>query len=674
MGVHLSISKSCRRRRAIIVDRATLPIQGAVLAYITMENPLARPGSSRAIRCRRALTACLLLAAAILVLALACRGSGPAPRRAVLILLDAARDDRFGSYGYRRATTPHMDQLAARGLVVSHHYAQGTHTRQSLPALLYSRYFANPIFPYDPHIPFADPKTLLRRDDDELFSLPRALADEGFKTAAITSHVWLKAGTRFAREFQELFDLSTLEGYDPKYAYPRGEQVIDRAIDWLEDNRRRDVFLYLHFMDTHFPHFFEADAQAFVGADPIDPDPFRPDGIPKQPGQPLSAAGRTYLDALYDGSLRYADRQVGRLTRFLERRGMLDDTLIVVTSDHGEHLLETPKRVTHGGPWYENVARIPLIIFYPGRVSSGRLESLTEAVDVSPTILGLLGVPVPGGRQADGVDLSAVVKGDLPAKAQVFMTQGIRDQHHKALFHDPPATLLSARIPAVEQLSGELYDLEADPGERNDLWSSDLPTAARLYGAFRRHMLSRYERAEAAVNHDPPEGPFAIGARHFRPDLDLPELPLDAPAAEVHDLADDSGWILLFDWQRQLLIAKQGAAALPIAIPLPNGEYQVIAQIRGSCIMAVGRGLGAGTESPRELRAPGFDLSDRVRGFAAPIGSVVVEDGSFRANITPLTDESWFSIQFLGFTPADGALPSQDKDQLDRLRTLGYVD
>ncbi|MEE8523622.1 MAG: sulfatase-like hydrolase/transferase, partial [Thermoanaerobaculia bacterium] len=202
----------------------------------------------------RALRA-LCLAGLVLAAGPGCRSEPSAPaeppapaephRRVILLLLDAARPDRFACYGYPRVTTPEIDLLAARGVVFERHYAQGTGTRESVPALLYSRYFSVPIFPRDPQVPYSRPEDLFRRPDDEQISLPAAFEQAGFLTAAISAHLWTGRETPFAAEFMEMHDL-TVGHQSRQYPYPRARQVIDFTIGWLRQNRDRDVFLYVH--------------------------------------------------------------------------------------------------------------------------------------------------------------------------------------------------------------------------------------------------------------------------------------------------------------------------------------------------------------------------------------------------------------------------------------------
>ncbi len=613
----------------------------------------------------------LALAVLGLTLLVACGVSDDRPRRRViLILLDAARPDRFGSYGYGRDTTPNMDRLAERGWVFTRHFSQATYTRQSLPSLLYSRYFAHPLFPSSANVPYSSPRDLFRRVDDEAISLPRAFAAAGFDTAAISSHFWLKPGTAFAGEFQEMNDLSVSVDYDRRYGHPRGDAVVDAALRWLDRHRHRDTFLYLHFMDTHFPHFFGPEARRFFGEDRYDARTFDGRGSPIDRSQPLSASDRAYLDALYDGSLRYTDEQIGRLISFLEQRGQLDDTLIAITSDHGDHLLEVPGRFAHGGPWYDAVAKIPLIVFYPPKTTVTHVDTLSDGVDVLPTLLGLMDVPVPAGKKPDGVDLGAIANGVAPAKDFALAPRAIRDGGYKVLFRAPPADLLGGSGPGVEELPGELYDLAADPLERQNLWASEPETARRLLASYRRQMRGRYRRSLAATTREQPASAFAISATYFLRDSELPSVPVgSANEMTFAELAPAGGWVRITHHDLPWLVAKPDAEPIEIELAVPDGTYFVTAHLRGR-----GAVIAGGSERRAEARGPQFRLDDLRSTAPVELGEVKIEDERFRAVIEPSAG-AWLGVRFIAFEPIlGGQRPQADEEDLERLKTLGYVD
>jgi arylsulfatase len=620
-----------------------------------------------------------VLAAALL--ALGCPAKPATPRVALFILLDAARADRLSAYGYERTTTPRLDALARRGALFRRHFTHGTVTRTTIPSLIYSRYFAPPVFPFSPEIPLSRPEELLLDLDSEAISVSRALAREGIHTCAMSAHSWMRPGVRFADEFDEFHDLTAELGYLPEYSYPRAEQVTDYAIDWLKSNRDGRVFLYLHLMDTHFPHLFDNDSKAFATT----PDlvervagRFNANGRPIDRSRALVGEEREYLDALYDGSLRYADRHVGRLLDHLEATGLLDESLIVVTSDHGDHLLEVPSRFEHGAEWYDAVARVPLIFFYPPRIRPTVVDSLTEAVDVVPTVLDLYDIALPAGKQTDGSSLMPLLAGESTARHAVVSALGVRTASFKLVLSEESLdrserALARGATLRPGDLRGELYEVEKDPLETKDLWSTHETLVEDLLAIYSQRLSPSYRRFVAARNTVPPTSAFAIAARDFRlqPEDSFHDVGT-RPNAKIYPRARVWQWVR--HWQGCRLIGSPKASTTQVSFPLPDGEYLLSAAIRGTCQLRAGdSSLVTVSARPLEMGAPAWQtISTDMVSF----GRVRVVGDLFRAQLTPGKTDACH-IRFFGFDPVDGRESEEEIDQEEyeqRLRALGYLD
>jgi len=603
-------------------------------------------------------------------------GSGDPPRQTILILLDAAVPERFSSYGHPRPTTPEIDALAERGVVFERHFAQSTNTRGSLPTLFFSRYFSVAIFPLSDRVPLEDPRDLLLEPDEHSISLPAAFSKAGIPSVAISAHLWLKRGTRIAEEFDVLHDLSTELSYDRRYVYPRAEEVIDYTLAWLENRLDDDFFLYLHLMDTHFPHYFEEDAQAFFGGDRPPRQNFRPDGTPKNLNRPLPPEDRAYLDALYDGSLRYTDRHLGRLFEFLRRADRLDEMTIAITSDHGEHLLETPPRFSHSGPWYDRLARIPLILFQPARFEPGRYGGLSEGVDVMPTLLEAQGIsPRAWDKRTDGVDLLDLLEGEKPPKDHVFMKNAVRSERWKLLLDTAAGDLLGGEtLPPLEEISGELYDLENDPEERRDLFADRPEVAAELAAVYRENLRGPYRRFRGSRAQSPPPGPFAIATSHFEIEPGVHQIVLDEANlshGEVLKRVDEEGWIQVRHWQWYRLYAAGGAESVAVEFPLPSGEYGLLAEICGRFTLEL-PDAGSVVLDARERPCSGPQIG------LVPAGRIDVRDDRFRAVLTPDGQSGTRNgVYRFGFRPLDTGEPEQEteaeRERRERLEALGYI-
>lgn len=616
-----------------------------------------------------------LVLAGLLILSIlpGCGGGGSGsrgPRRAIFIMLDAARPDRFSCYGYPRGTTPHMDALAADGLLFRNHFAQATYTRASLPTLFQSRYFAKSMFPASAAIPLTEPDDLFRVPDAQTVSLVGRLREAGLSTVAVSAHPWIKPGTDFADDFETLHDLSGRA--PPGRIHPNAEILVDDALAWLEAHGDEDYFMYMHMMDTHTPHYFDADAQAYFGAPVYEGDGIDERGNPRYPDRILSREDRRYLDALYDGGLRYCDRQLGRIFDWLAARGELDDTLILITADHGEHLMEAENRFGHAGEWFDAVARIPLILHDPHKLAPGHVDRPTEGVDVLPTVLSLLDVDIPAGKSTDGIDLVPYARGEFPPKPYVMARQSIRSATHKAIFEAPDAVLLSDAPPAIGSLSGKLYDLREDHLEIYNLWDRDPDVAAGLLDAYRVAMRPRFARYQAAIRFTQPKVPFALGTQFARIEGDVTTVHRSPALADLSP--DGSGWLHSDHASKHWLLGRPGAAPCAFEIAVPSGEYRLSARVMGRGLMTV---AGADTT----FTVAGVDLDPDI--FAqlreTHIGYVEVVDDVFRARLEVPADSDGFFLRILGFSPigADEDVTrdqAMDEARIERLRSLGYVD
>jgi len=577
------------------------------------------------------------------------------PRRIVFILLDAARADRFSSYGYARSTTPAIDALAARGALFLNHYAQGTKTRTSLPTLLYSRYVTQQFSPVASMEP-APPDELFQAQDPARISLPRVLRNAGYRTAAISAHVWLDEASVFMREFDERFDLSRRTGGRDSLHPTPASAVVDAALAWI---RRSDGatpwFLYLHLMDTHFPHLAGPDAAEFLG-DRKAPASFNDYGQPRFPARPLAPPERTWLDGLYDGSLRYADRQLNRLFDRLDQLGPREETLIVVTADHGERLLERPNQMGHGGPSDEPVVRVPLVIS-GGGVRAARHTRFSEGVDVAPTVVDIARATLPAGSAFDGASLlPSIRRPDLPGPPTAVASCAIRDERFMAMFDDCEASL-SAPDRADTGRRERLYDLKADPEETRDLSSEQPRVLLKLRDTYRARVGPSYARHLSNVSTQTPAFPFSVSPSGF----DVPDPAEVACGTDAGQRTFVPKWPPTQEEEGATETFERGRPK-PIHVTVPDGRYRLSIQVKGKGRVTIdGRMRDVSGPHDAFLGEPGreVDLGDvQVRGKRL---CAVIEGGS-RESLT---------VQWLGFVPA--TLPVPDRDLAEKLRALGYL-
>lgn len=409
---------------------------------------------------------------AILAAALAGCGVKSAPPRPggerpniLLILIDTLRADHLSIYGYTRQTSPAIDALAQGGIVFERAYAQAPFTPPSVASLLTSTYPSTHGVTYPPSA-----KSTFRPIPESLVTLPEALADAGYHTMAVSSHPWIQPQFGYGRGF-EVFERVPPGAYAEK-RFDEARLVVDKALEVLSQPPPGPFFLYLHMMGPHWPYtpgpdddFNPPDRQPTPLIRQLDALPARWmqgfDLIRQQARNgALSGADLEILKARYDGLIRATDAALAKLFDRLRERRWLEDTVVVLTSDHGEEFMEHDQ-VFHNSLFNE-VLRVPLIFIhpptYPRRQSSG---ALAEAIDVPATLLALAGADRPGSFQgrdlfSDGRKRLVVAEHAEEVKVQSRRWSVIR----------------STRDPV------RAFDLDRDPGEREDR-SSQHPELTR---------------------------------------------------------------------------------------------------------------------------------------------------------------------------------------------------
>jgi arylsulfatase A-like enzyme len=432
---------------------------------------------------------------AILTAMLLVAGSTPAfgaearPSNLVLISIDTLRADRLGCYGHDRPTSPTIDALAGRGVLFADASAPSPWTKPSHASLFTGLYPGrNGVTTMDGVL------------SAEATHLAERLAEQGFETLAVVNSRLL-AESGLERGF------SRLEHVPYRQGNRRGSPVTATAIEVLEHrDRGRPLFAFVHYMDVHSDYAsLPAYEQRFTG---------KYDGYADGSTQQLYRYSlglfrmddddAAHLLDLYDAGIRQVDDRLGRLFAYLERDGLLEDTLIVLVSDHGEEFLEHGG-VLHGHSQFQEVVRVPWIMAGPS-VADGRSIGLpVSLIDVAPTVLDLLGIPAAEGL--DGVSLGRLVRGGTPSLER------------RTLFYEadvvwpPPGPGISpmgSRRAArrgryklhydVESLNAGLFDLDEDPGETVNVIADHSDLARELWIELRRHLALSPEASKGGTD------------------------------------------------------------------------------------------------------------------------------------------------------------------------------
>ncbi len=396
-----------------------------------------------------------------------------------LVVLDAGRAQEFGCYGYSRATTPEIDKIAAEGIVFDHVYTPSVYTLGAMSSVWTSEY-------PDRHHSAVSFNATLPKDR---LTLAQLLSAQGVHTGGFVANAVAGRLFGFDRgfdDFQELWSTLGSSGAVFKEALP----------PWLAKNRDRRFFAYLHFREPHFPYDPEPPFDTKFGPDgPISKADRRSEAFFKDVNQgrrPFSEAEREHLVRLYDGSLAFADEQVGALRRALEKQGLWNRTVFIVTADHGEELYERGW-IGHNVHLFEPSVHIPLVVHFPqGAGPAGvRVAALSDLLDLAPTIADVFGCLGKDGsdREFQGRSLLPVIEG-APGKPVVLSRTvwdrpryAMRDEHYEYFF---------------DTRSGEehLYDRKADPGETHDVSAAE-PLRTAYYRQALHHWTLELSRQHA---------------------------------------------------------------------------------------------------------------------------------------------------------------------------------
>jgi choline-sulfatase len=380
------------------------------------------------------------------------------PRHLVIITIDTLRADRLGAYGSRTVETPHLDALARDGAMALDASVQVPLTRPSHVTLMTGLYPAEHAI-RDNVSPALAP---------EVPTLAERLKASGFQTAAFVSSVVLSRQSGLARGFDDYSDAFEVEADDARFLNTiqrRGDAPTAEAVAWMEGHRAGRMFVWLHLYDPH--------------------DPYEP---------PAPYAAR-YAGSPYDGEVAWSDELVGRVDVALARLGLAGETLLVVTSDHGEGLGDHGEAV-HGYFVYESTLAVPLLLRGPGIPAGTRIPVTVRAVDLMPTLLDMFGL-ARAGERSSGRSLAAALRGGRMPPEEPTYAESLTPLLHFGW--SDLRSLREGRFKYIQAPRPELYDLRADPQEKNDLARADPAKAAALRSALAARLATERVAARSTV-------------------------------------------------------------------------------------------------------------------------------------------------------------------------------
>ena len=436
------------------------------------------------------------MAGCLLAAALAgCAGEEPVrPRNAILISIDTLRPDFLGCYGHARETSPNLDALARRGVRFTDVTAASPWTLPSHATMFTGL--------YPSHHGVKSHETRLAESFE---TVAEALGAAGFETFAVVNTHNIGAPQFQLQQGFEHFEYVSEIDQDARgrIRTPNmGPLVLSTAKEMLAArDPGRPFFLFLHFYDVHTdftprPELRARFVQPYTGK--LNARSQQLNGI-RNRGERLKEADLTFLREMYEAEIRTFDELFGELTTWLAAQGLTDETLIVVTSDHGEEFQEHGG-LLHGRTQYQEVLSIPLILAGPGLPEGAVVDQPVHAIDVAPTLLAALGVRSAARR--DGLDLAPAWRGDtLPTRA-FFGEADHNNPVGNEKVHDIKKMIRRGSEKLLLDtftLRTELYDLAQDPGERSDLLAQRAARAAELRAELERYLAGAIEAESIAA-------------------------------------------------------------------------------------------------------------------------------------------------------------------------------
>ena len=380
----------------------------------------------------------------------------------VYIVIDTLRADRLHLYGNARPVSPHIDALAARGVTFDRAYASTAWTVPSTASLLTG------LSPPEHGIGMSSSIFLA----DSLVTLPEAFQAKGYTTGAFVCNPLISAGHNFVQGFEHF----------RVYDWPHAEVIYEEVDAWIRAHSEQPFFLYLHVTDPHYPY---TPNEVFRSQVVEGPDPIRMEGkldlyvenFYANPDADIAElrAAIDHLLALYDAEILGVDFFIGRVLELLDELVVIENTIVAVTSDHGEEFLEHGW-IGHHSQLFDPQTWVPLVIAGPRVPVGTRIEAPIENLRIVPTLLELAGVPKPRGMRArslfaDGDAQPPVFLSNSKARwadleerrvERLGTTFSVIDKGWRLMWHP-----LAPGGEGRDVLT--LYDLENDPGCLTDV-------------------------------------------------------------------------------------------------------------------------------------------------------------------------------------------------------------
>jgi len=349
----------------------------------------------------------------------------------IIFTIDTLRADHLECYGYENIQTPNINRLAREGILFEYNIVQAPLTLPSHASILTGTY---PLF----HGMRDNGGFYLEED---YITIAETLKDFGFTTGAFVAAFVLDSRWGLDQGFDyyyDNFDLSKYKTISLDSVQRRGDEVLTEAYKWIEKNQQEKFFAWIHLYDPHTPY---------------------------DPPEPYKTQFRDRRYGLYDGEIAYVDQLMGEFREFMEEKDLLDKTVIVFTSDHGESLGEHQESA-HGFFIYDAALRVPLIIRFPeNKFASKVIESQVKSIDIMPTVLNLLGEPIP--ESVQGESFLPLIMGKEERERPSAYSETYWPRYHYGW--SELKSLRKGQYKYIDAPRPELYDVLEDPGEVDNI-------------------------------------------------------------------------------------------------------------------------------------------------------------------------------------------------------------
>jgi arylsulfatase A-like enzyme len=429
----------------------------------------------------------------LLLIPLGCQKKATAPKHIFFIVIDTLRADHLGCYGHKVSTSPTIDRLAKEGVLFKNAFSTASNTVESVFSFFSSTTnLGNLVY---------------NKDYVGVYSsLQKLFKKEGFNTLAVVSNPWLKVRKDIFQDGFIHFQFVKSNKWLPNTT----DKVSDAVLDFLESKfiSSEKNFFYIHYLDPHGPYVPPVDYGFFSGKPPTrsldihslsGEAAVRNNKAPNFKGMPIPKPVTdnelNYIISSYDSEIKHVDLNLKKLLARLQEMNILQDSLIIITADHGEEFLEHGC-FKHGFQLYDETIHIPLIFYWQGHLAPRIKRVLVSGIDIAPTILNLCQIKPPAGMLGKNI-LDKKVKDEPSLFCTHFLYQkqkGMRTIRWKLIENERTGDI-------------KIFDIKNDPGEQNNLFNSNQKKWDHLLKTFEqllsKHGFQEDEKVQKTLEIDP---------------------------------------------------------------------------------------------------------------------------------------------------------------------------